>query len=105
MFAPGEKRASAEGLARLGAGSGPVGTGLTVSVAVRVRLLNVAGMVTLLVAVTETVPIVNAAVVAPAATVTLAGVEATADALLERETTAPPLGAALLRVTVPCEEL
>ena len=43
------------------------------------------------------------ALVLPAATVTLAGVLATAVLLLERETTAPPAGAALLSITVPVE--
>src|SRR5262245_39357351 len=87
------------------AGGGGGGTGATISVAVRVTLLNVPEMVTLFVADTETVLIVNVPVVAPAATVTLTGVEATDDALLDRVTTAPLLGAALLRVTVPWEEL
>src|SRR5258708_37886165 len=47
---------------------------------------------------------VNAAVVAAAATVTLEGVLATFVLLLESVTTAPPEGAAPLRVTVPVEE-
>src|ERR1700722_12053168 len=60
-------------------------------------------MVTEVDAVTALVFAVNAAFVAPAATATLVGTVA-ADALLERKTTAPPLGAAALRVTVPVEE-
>jgi hypothetical protein len=44
----------------------------------------------------------NVALVAPEATVTLTGTVA-ADALLERLTTAPLLGAGPLRVTVPVE--
>jgi hypothetical protein len=54
-------------------------------------------------AVTALVFTVNVALVAPAATATLVGT-ATADTLLERLTTAPPLGAAVVRVTVPVEE-
>ena len=52
--------------------------------------------------VTAVVFTVNIALVAPAAIVTLAGTVAT-PILLERDTTAPPLGAAELRVTVPVE--
>jgi hypothetical protein len=48
---------------------------------------------------------VNVRLVAPAVTVTLAGTVAAAVLLLESITTAPPDGAALDNVTVPCEEL
>ena len=52
--------------------------------------------------VTALVFTVNVALLAPAATVTVAGTVAV-DVLLERETTAPPMGAGPLSVTVPVE--
>jgi len=54
--------------------------------------------------VVELVATVKLAVVAPAATATLAG-SVTAARLLDSDTTAPPGGAALVRLTVPDEEL
>ena len=60
-------------------------------------------MVTAVDADTELVVIVKLALVAPAGTVTLAGVAA-AVLLSESATTAPPDGAAPVSVTVPCEE-
>ena len=52
---------------------------------------------------TAVVLTVNVAVVAPARTVTLAGTVAAAS-LLERLTSAPPVGAAAVSVTVPVDE-
>ncbi len=62
-----------------------------------------AEMVTGVDAVTALVLTVNVALLAPAATVTLAGTVAV-DVLLERETAAPPVSAGPLSVTVPVED-
>jgi hypothetical protein len=107
MLAPGLKRASAAGLTSDGAGSGPVDgggvdAGVTVSVVVRLTPLYVAVMPTLVLAVTAEVFTVKVTLEAFAATVTLAGTAATDGFALLKLTKAPPLGAPLVNVTVPC---
>jgi hypothetical protein len=72
-----------------------------VSVAVLVTPAKTAEIVAGVEVVTELVVTVKLALVLPAGTVTLAGT-VTALALPEIDTTAPPAGAALVRVTVPC---
>ena len=81
--------------------------GVTVSTAVLVTPPKLAEMVAEVDAVTDTVVTVNVALVAPAGTVTLplSGTLATAVLLLDSVTTAPPAGAAALRVTVATDEL
>jgi len=54
--------------------------------------------------VTALVVTANVTLLAPAAIVTLAGVRATEVLLLESVTVAPPVGAAVLNVTVPVDD-
>lgn len=84
---------------------GPEGAGLTVSVALLEIPLKEPVMVTLVADGPPLVLMTNAAPVEPAGTVTLVGTVALAVLLLKSETTAPPEGAADVRVTVPCEVL
>ena len=78
--------------------------GFTVSAAVRVTPPKTAETVAEVEAVTAVVVTVKLTLLAPAGTVTLAGT-AVAPELSESDTTAPPLGAAPLKVTVPVEAL
>src|SRR2546430_1932579 len=78
--------------------------GFTVSVAVLVVPPYAALIVTAVEALTALVLTVKLAVVAPAAPVTLAGTRAAVVLLLESATTAPPDGAALLKVAVPVDD-
>jgi len=78
---------------------------LIVNVVVRVAPPPVAVIVTAVEVVTELDVTENCAVVAPDNTVTVPGIEATAAFELERLTRSPPLGAALLSVTVPVAAL
>src|SRR4051794_37840595 len=62
-------------------------------------------MTTLVSAVTVEVVTLKVTLELPAATVTLAGTGATDGFALLRLTTAPPLGAPLVNVTLPCDAL
>jgi hypothetical protein len=92
---------SARLMVTVSAGGG-VPAGFTVSVAVRVTPPPAAEITGVWVAVTDVVATVNVALVAPAATVTLAGTDAEGW-LLERLTTTPLAGAGPESVTVPVE--
>lgn len=78
---------------------------LTVSVAAAWLTPYVPEILTEVFAATAAVVTVNVADVVPVVTVTLAGTCATELLLLDNATTAPPFGAAALRVTVPVEEV
>lgn len=80
----------------------PVAAGFTVTEAVRVTALYAPLIVAVVDVVTVRVVTANVALVAPAATVTLAGTVAAEVLLLDSVTTAPPEGAADVRVAVPC---
>jgi hypothetical protein len=85
----------------------PVGGGaweLIVRLTVRVAPPNAAEIVATDDAVTAVVEIVKFALVDPAGTVTLAGSDAALE-LSESETSAPPLGAAALSLTVPVADV
>ena len=96
--------ASAAGETKVGAAGVGGAEGFTVSAAVRVTPAKTAEMVAKVDAVTEVVVTVKLVLVAPASTVTLAGTVAAVE-LSESDTTAPPVGAAALKVTVPVVEL
>jgi hypothetical protein len=84
--------------------AGPVAAGVTASVKDRVAEPWEAVMSAEVLAGTELVATVNVAVLAPSATVTLAGTVATEVLPLERVTTIPPAVAGAVNVTVPVEE-
>jgi hypothetical protein len=77
------------------------GAGFTVTVAVRVTPAEAAVIVATVTTVTALVVTVNVAVVAPAATVTLPGTVVVGESS-DSVTSAPPAGAPLDSVTVPC---
>jgi hypothetical protein len=87
------------------AGGGGGGGGVTVSVALRAVPPNEPLIARDVDAVTDAVLTVNVALKAPAGTVTLAGTVAAFVLLLDSVTTAPPEGAALVRLAVPSDVL
>jgi hypothetical protein len=86
-------------------GGGGGAGGVTVNDALRAVPPNAPLIVSEVDAVTDTVLAGNVALKAPAGTVTLAGTVAAPVLLLDSVTTAPPEGAALVRLAVPCEVL
>src|SRR5712692_4039798 len=102
---PSRRSCPALSSARVIVGGGAEGAGgATVSPAVRVAVPSDAMMVTGVDAVTELAVTVKLALLAPPGMVTLAATLATDVLLLERVTSAPPAGAAALKVTVPVED-
>jgi hypothetical protein len=85
----------------LGGGGGGADCGITVSVAVRLTPPDVAVMVNAVEVVTDLVVTAKLALVAPAATVTLAGTVAACVLLLDSVIDTPPDGAAPVKVTLP----
>src|SRR5262249_46198563 len=83
------------------AGGGGGAGGFTVRGAVLVTPPRAPLIVTGVAAVTAVVVTLKVALLAPAATVTLAGTPATVVLLIDRVTTAPPAGAGAVRVAVP----
>ena len=77
---------------------------MIVSVADRVAAPSAAVTVAVWLLGTEMVATVNVALVVPAGTVTLVGVDADVELSL-RDTTVPPLGAAAVNVTVPVDDV
>ena len=88
----------------VGAEGAGVVAGFTVREAVRVTPSKAAEIVDVVAVVTDVVVTVKLALVDPAGTDTLVGVDTDVE-LSESATVAPPLGAAPLKVTVPCDEL
>src|SRR5437879_3787941 len=101
---PSRRSCPAFSSARVIVGAGAGGSGVTVNRAVLVKPAKEAEMVTGVEATTDKVDTLNVALLLPARTVTPGGTVAAAVLLLERLTSAPPAGAAALKVTLPVED-